>query len=81
MKPFVAVKFTDGSHEIIPREWMVSDATCLYPPHKNINKDFIICNMVPDEDWKCYKIKILASASMCYLFLINICTVSIFVNS
>ena len=70
-KEFVAVKFRDKSHEIVPKHWIIvkkSAFKCYYPPN-NIRERAAQAPL-PDTNWKSYKVDILTSSrKFIYLFI------------
>ena len=66
MKSYIGIKFTNGTNDVVPKSWISLENGkyyCQYPNDPDMATDLTKQNAYPDEDWKTYKVTILAESS------------------
>ena len=81
IKNFNQVLFGDKSNDIIPREWMIDEISCRWPPVKvRLGKsieELAQSRVVPKPSWRTYSCQILCGASKLLIWIFN-CTNNFF---
>lgn len=75
-KNYCAVKFRNGTHEVVPKSWLHATKThikCKWPNSDDVQlvKLWAKDGVLPDEDWNVYLVKLLTQSSKIMIIMIH----------